>query len=179
MTITRHVFNSGESSWHLLDTPEGERYRLWDSQVAKYISNPLTRDQMYDWFLFDKIMSTLNKNLTPEEVFVRNLTTFGWWEEGEYPFERDDVEQSDDDGDQAYDAWTNKARPEGQLERHLNLDGEFHTQQTEADLCANVALEAIKAYRAYVASSGDPNVLPILSFENGTFSVNMKPRNEL
>ena len=137
----------------------------------------LTREEMHERYLFDRLARTLQENLTPNEVLVRNLTNVGWWREEQCPV-------VDDDDDEAYntahDQWAAEAQPEGQRERHLDLDRrDIQARKTEADLCASVALEAIKDYRAYVASGGNPDTLPKLSFDGGSFSVAMKPRNEL
>lgn len=184
MSVTRQKFNLGEPSWHLIDTPEGERYRLWDKEICKYISDPLTREKMHEWHLFDRLSHYLcTEGIAPDSVFVRNLTNVGWWKEGECLFAHEDAEEDDAGGDvdydECYDSWADNAHPEGQCERHFDFDRDIVAQQTEADLCASVALEAIKAYRAYVANGGDPTVVPALSFEDGEFSVEMVARQKL
>ncbi len=141
---------------------------------------------MLEWYTFGQLARMLPDAMTPSSILVHNLTHVGWWKEGEYPFALEDAQEDDDgsdvDYDERYDEWAEQTRPEGDIERHIETDRNIQVLealQREADLCASVALEAIKAYRAYVANGGDPNTIPVLSFENGEFSVKMTARQKL
>jgi len=110
----------------------------------------LTFEQVSAWALYRALLRPLQELLYPS-IVIRNLTENGWWK--------------------------GKNRNNGDVEIHIEDNPGFDKISKEADHCAIVALDAIKAYRAYVAAGGDASKVPEVSFKDGVFSVVLVDRN--
>ena len=181
MAVDRTVFENfpGSCTFHVMETPEGPRFRvLYEKGVnPSYGSPELTYEQMLEWALFFDLHKVFEQTAYNPPL-IRNLTDAGWWKEGEPP---EDGYGDDDLSTPQLDAWYAEHRPEGQVEQ-WGAKPSFDDHQAitlAADKEAIVALEAIKAYRAYVAAGGDPTQVPAMSFNDGAFAVNIVGRETL
>ncbi len=154
MAVEIHDFsNSTESpSWHYRQVDGKNVYRCWDEK--RYFGGERTLEQVMEYGLILGLCTVIETYLNPMSQMVRNLTDVGWW--------------------------TGRRRPKGKIELHAEDEPyDFSVVQRQAEKMASVALSAIKAYRAYVESGGDPSRLPAMSFEGGEFKVAMKDQKDI
>lgn len=144
------------ASWHMT-VKEGKRiFRFFSEAYDKrYSSDEMTIDGVLRYELFLTLAKAINNSYMPR-IAVRDLTGFGWWKKGR---------GSDGDMKEIVDYGE---------DRH----GYIRELHDRADREATAALNSIEAYRAYVAAGGDPDQVPVMTFVDGKFVVEMKPHRE-
>ncbi|MEO5927603.1 MAG: hypothetical protein ABIO72_02780 [Patescibacteria group bacterium] len=133
-------------------TREGKRvYRIWNRKNEEYLTKELSEEELKELESCRALTEAIREDTHPQELFFRDLSGTRWWTDNEHP--------------------------RGFIERHSPTDDfleAFGERDHEAWRCSNVALMAIKAYRAYVKAGGDPLQLPVMSFAGGQFEVTIE-----
>lgn len=145
--------------WHMMLNSAGRpafRRFLEKYNASKYRPGELTVDGVLRYELFRKFALMLHAFALKPSIAVRDLTDCGWWKGSQGP-DGDMKEIVDSDA--------------GSSDRFLD-------SMPCADREADVALNAIEAYRAYVAAGGDREQVPVLKFVDGKFVVELKPYEE-
>jgi hypothetical protein len=138
--------------WHYRLIGSQVVYRLWDE--TKYFGGNRSYEQVQEHQLFCTLHKAIKDGIRPMETLFRNLTDASWW--------------------------NRRNRPDGRVELHVDVqDRNHHHEFVQAGQMAEVALAAIKAYRAYVAAGGDPSQLPMMSFDGSEFAVSLKHEDSI